>query len=395
MTLRETQVLVVGAGPSGLIAAREASQRGASVIALEEHSEIGRPCHCAGLLSVDGMRRLKIPLDGFYVQNKVRGAIFFSPSGLSFMVERQRPVAYVVDRVSLDKFLANQAVESGVEIKLGCAASDVRLGLNEILIKSSDGREFRADILIDAEGVSSRILKSAGLKSLNSDRLLSGLQLDLVGVDIDPDFVEIYVGRKIAPGFFAWVIPLGKDAVRVGLGCKRANPKNLLNKFLERRFKEKDYEVLNVRSGVIVTSGPIKKTFSKRMLVVGDAAGQVKPTTGGGVIFGGICAAMAGRVAAEAVSRGIFNEEFLSLYEQLWRKELGKEIRYMLLARRIFNHLSDRLIDRLFEVVISEDLQQFLSRESDMDFQSGIISDLLRRKRIFRLLFPFLRLFRQ
>jgi len=393
MTSRETQVIVVGAGPSGLIAARETAQRGVSVTALEEHSEIGRPCHCAGLLSMDGMRRLKIPSDGFYVQNRVRGAVFFSPSGLSFRVERQKPVACIVDRVSLDKFLADRAVESGVEIKLGCAACDVRLDLNEALIKSSDGREFKADILIDAEGASSRILKSVGLKSLNSDRLISGLQLDLVGVDIDPDFVEIHVGRKIAPGFFAWVIPLGKDAARVGLGCREANPKKLLNRFLERRFKEKSYEVLNVRSGAIVTSGPIKKTFGERMLVVGDAAGHVKPTTGGGVIFGGICAEIAGRVAAEAVSRGIFNEEFLSLYERLWRKDLDKEFRNMLLARKILNRLPDKLIDRLFEVVIKEDLQQFLSREGSMDFQSGIISDLLRQKRIFRLLSPFLKLF--
>ena len=112
MTSRETQVIVVGAGPSGLIAARETAQRGVSVTALEEHSEIGRPCHCAGLLSMDGMRRLKIPSDGFYVQNRVRGAVFFSPSGLSFRVERQKPVACIVDRVSLDKFLADRAVES-------------------------------------------------------------------------------------------------------------------------------------------------------------------------------------------------------------------------------------------------------------------------------------------
>jgi len=129
------------------------------------------------------------------------------------------------------------------------------------------------------------------------------------------------------------------------------------------------------------------------MLVVGDAAGHAKPTTGGGVIFGGICAEIAGRVAAEAVSRGIFNEEFLSLYERLWRKDLDKEFRNMLLARKILNRLPDKLIDRLFEVVIKEDLQQFLSREGSMDFQSGIISDLLRQKRIFRLLSPFLKLF--
>jgi len=391
MTSKETQALVVGAGPSGLIAAREAAQRGIRVLVLEEHAEIGRPCHCAGLLSLNGIEKLGIPVDGGFVQNKFRGALFFSPSGLSFTVERQRPVACVVDRVLFDRFLARQAVKSGAEIKLRCAARSVHFRENNVLVNSGK-HVFRADIVIDAEGASSKIVKAAGLGSLDPTYLLSGLQLDLIGVDVDPDYVEIYVGRKIAPGFFAWVIPLGKDSARVGLGCKGAEAKEHLSRFVEKRFRGEKYECLATRSGVIVTSGPIKRTFSNRLLVVGDAAGQVKPTTGGGVILGGICAAIAGRVAAEAIMSGRFEEEFLSLYERLWREELGKEFRYMLWARRIFNALSDRAIDKIFELIIKEDLQRILSKESDMDFQSSVLSELLRRRRIFKLLLPFLRL---
>jgi len=392
MTFEETQVLIVGAGPSGLIAAREASQKGADVLVLEEHAEIGRPCHCAGLLSLSGLGKLSVPVDGPFVQNKVRGALFFSPSGLSFTVERETPVACAVDRVLFDKFLADQAVESGVEIRLECAARDVRLGKNEVLVDSGN-RVFKADIVIDAEGIPSRIVKAAGLESLDPACLLPGMQIDLIGVDVDPDYVEIHVGRKIAPGFFAWVIPLGEDSARVGLGCKEANPRALLNRFVEKRFGEEKYEALTVRSGVIVTSGPIKKTFSNRLLVVGDAAGQVKPTTGGGVILGGICAAIAGKVAAEAVKHGRFEEDFLSRYERFWRKELNREFRYMLWARRIFNALSDRAIDKIFEFIIKEDLQHVASKEGDMDFQSGVLSELLRRGKIFKLLLPFLRLY--
>jgi len=390
MTFEETQVLVVGAGPSGLIAAREAAQRGANVLVLEEHAEIGRPCHCAGLLSLDGMRKLDVPVDESFVQNKVRGALFFSPSGLSFTIERRSPVACAVDRILFDEFLARQAVKSGVEIRLGCVVHDVLLKETEVLARS--GRHtLRADVVIDAEGASSKIVKAAGLEPLNSNGLLSGLQFDLIGVDVDPDYVEIHVGRKVAPGFFAWVIPLGEGSARVGLGCRGVNPKEALNRFVEKRFKDEKYECLATRSGMIVSSGPIKKTFSDRLLVVGDAAGQVKPTTGGGVILGGICAAIAGGVAAEAVECSRFKEDFLSLYEELWRKKLGKEFRHMLWARRIFNALSDRVIDKIFELIIKEGLQQVISEEGDMDFQSSVLSEMLRRRRIFKLLLPLLR----
>ena len=393
MALKETQVLIVGAGPSGLIAAREAARRGAKVLVLEEHAEIGRPCHCAGLLSLDGMRKIGLSVNESYVQNRFRGAIFFSPSGLSFTVERETPVACVVDRVLLDKFLAHQAVESGVEIELSRRVHDIRIGETEVLVRSGD-RKFKAEIVIDAEGASSRIVKTTGLESLDSQSLTPGLQFDLIGVDVDPDYVEIHVGRRIAPGFFAWVIPLNDNSARVGLGCRGADPGELLSRFIEKRFEGKRYESLARRSGVIITSGPIKRTFSNRLLIVGDAAGQVKPTTGGGVILGGICASIAGRVASEAVKHGRFEEAFLRLYEELWKKELNREFRYMLWARRIFNALSDRAIDRIFELIIKEDLQQVISEEGDMDFQSSILSEMLRRRRIFKLLLPLLRFYR-
>ena len=392
MSFEKTQVLIIGAGPSGLLAAREAARREVDVLVMEEHAEIGLPCHCAGLLSLNGLGKLDVPVDGPYVQNKVRGAVFFSPSGLSFKVERQRPVACAVDRVIFDRFLADQAVKLGAEIRLRHVIRDIRLEKDEALIELGNGG-FKADVVIDAEGVSSRIVKAAGLEALDPSRLPSGMQFDLAGVNVDPDYVEIHVGRKIAPGFFAWVIPLGEDSVRVGLGCREANPRDLLNRFIERRFEGEKYEILTARSGRIVTSGPIKKTFSDHLLIVGDAAGQVKPTTGGGVILGGICGSIAGKVAAEAVKRGEPEEGFLRLYEESWRKELGKEFRYMLWARRIFDALSDRAIDKLFELIIKEDLHRIVSAEGDMDFQSNILSKLLRRRKIFKLLLPLLRLY--
>ena len=387
----DTEILVIGAGPTGLIAAREATAKKAEVTILEEHLEIGQPCHCAGLVSMQGLKTLNLPTQAPYIQNKVKGARFFSPSGLSFTVEKDEPVACVINRNIFDKFLAQQATEAGAHIRLGVKAEGLRHENSRVNIIIENG-SIAARMVVDAEGVASRIMKAAELKPVDKSALLLGLQFDLKGVSVDPDYVEIHTGRKVAPGFFAWVIPLDSDKARVGLGCKEANPKERLEAFVNRRFGDKGrFEKLNARSGLIVTCGPVEKTFADRLLAVGDVAGQVKPTTGGGVILGGICASIAGEVAAEAVACGDFSASFLEQYEKRWKKQLNHDFRTMLLARRVMNRLSDRAIDKVFKAVMDENLQGLLSAEGDMDLQSGVLLKLFKKKELLSILPSFLR----
>jgi len=386
MSIEETEILVVGAGPCGLIAAREATERGAKVIVLEEDAEIGRPCHCAGLLSLKGLSQIGVPLYGPYVQNSFRGARFFSPSGLSFTVERDEPMACVVDRSVFDKFLAHQSAHAGVDVRLNWKVEGIKRVNKEIISVGKD-TSIGAKILIDAEGASSRIVRGTGLKPLESTRILSGLQFDIDSVDLDPNYVEAHLGRRIAPDFFAWVIPLSSDSARIGLACKGANPSVLLDEFVRKRFgDDRKTDRVATRSGLVVTCGPIEKTFDDNLLIVGDAAGQVKPTTGGGVILGSICASIAGKVAAEALRTNNFASSFLGRYESFWKKELDKEFKTTCFARRLMNNLSDKMIDKLFEVIIEENLPNELFPEGDMDFQRGTIVRLLKRKKILELL---------
>jgi flavin-dependent dehydrogenase len=209
-------------------------------------------------------------------------------------------------------------------------------------------------------------------------------------VNVDPDYVEIHTGKRVAPNFFAWVIPLGGERARVGLACKGRNLKKQLNNFIAERFGGGSRaELVATRSGSIVTCGPIEKTYDDSLLVVGDAAGQVKPTTGGGVILGGICASIAGEVAARAVREDGLTSAFLRRYEVLWRRRLGREFTVAGLARRVISRLSDRQIDKLFRIVIKERLQGELSIEGDIDFQGRMILKLLKRRDILTVL-PFL-----
>lgn len=378
-----TDIVVVGAGPAGIIAAREAAKRGAKVTVLEEHKEIGVPCHCAGLLSVKGLTDIGVPLNADFVQNKIKGARFHSPSGLSFTVERKEAVACVVERSKFDKFLARQATRAGAEIKLKSKAQRVSRYNKGIVVEGTWG-SVNASVVIDAEGVGSRFVKAMGLTTLKSDCLLPALQFDLVDVGVDSKYVEIHVGRKIAPGFFAWVIPLDDNSARVGLACKGANTHKKLESFVKSRFSK--FDRVSVRSGCIVTCGSIPKTFDDNFLVVGDAAGHVKPITGGGVILGGICASIAGEVAAKAVKRGSFTSTFFGEYERLWKKRLGREFKVTCLAREVMNRLSDKTVDKIVRIVVEKNLQNEFSIKGDMDFQAGLLSALGKRRDILRIL---------
>jgi len=391
MVEEETDIAVIGAGPSGLIAAREAARRGREVLVLEEHAEIGVPCHCAGLLSLKGLVEIQIPPDESFVQNRVRGAHFFSPSRLSFTVERDEPVACVVNRAQLDRFLARQAIESGAHLKLDSKVQSIRQLDGKIMLVGDFGT-IRAGIVIDAEGIASHLIREMDLHPLPFEDSLPALQYDLEDVDADSGYVEIHIGRELAPSFFAWVIPLRRKSIRVGLACKGANPREKLEGFIRDRFGE-DPEPSRVytRSGLIVTSGPISRTFCDNFLVVGDVAGQVKPTTGGGVIWGGICAMIAGRVAAEAVETGNLTQRFLRRYEVSWRTKLGREVSSTLLARKIANRLSDITVDKIFESMMESNLEKELSLEGDMDFQARAILRVARRKDILKILFSSVR----
>ncbi|MEM1989076.1 MAG: NAD(P)/FAD-dependent oxidoreductase [Candidatus Bathyarchaeia archaeon] len=392
--MEEADIAIVGAGPSGLISAREASLRGVKVIVLEEHSEIGLPCHCAGLLSIKGLREIRVPCDGPHVLNRVRGAHFISPSKLSFTVERKEPIACVVNRQAFDKLLAEQASKSGALIRLSSRVKSVERSCEGRWIINADSCIVKAKILIVAEGAVPRVLRMTGLRTLDISRLLSGLQVDLEGVSLDPDYVEVHFSNTLSPGLFAWVIPLNEEAARVGLACKGSNVRTRLLKFIRRRFGDAvDDKVKFHRfySGLVITQGPIKRTYGDAMLVVGDAAGQVKPLSGGGVILGGIFASIAGRIASKAVIEGDISKGSLKVYEDTWRGIVGGDLRIALFARRILDRVSDRGLDKIFSAIIKEGIYRDFSEEADMDFHGKLLTRVIKRRGNLRLFLTLLK----
>lgn len=383
--IEETDVLVVGAGPAGLIAGREAARRGVDVIILEENKEVGSPCHCAGLLSVRGLKEIGIEPSRKFVQNEVSGAVFHSPSDITFKVRGREKMAYVVNRTSLDKALARQAVTAGAELRLGFKAEMFLIEKGVVSGVVGENKETtRAKVVIDAEGSSCRLLKRTKFERPSPGGFLPATQLEIVDVKTDRNLVEIFVGGKVAPKFFLWMIPTGDDSARVGLACKDRNRYEFLQEFVERRFGK--HRITAVRAGFVITSGPSTRTYYDGVIVVGDAAGQTKPTTGGGVVTGGMCASIAGRVAAEAALKNDSSADFLKKYEESWRKRLGREFSTMLLARRIFNNLSDVTIDEIFKAIIESRLQKIIEEEGDIDFQTEVLRTLARQPSLLKVL---------
>ena len=388
--MSQHDIVVVGAGPSGLIASFEAARRGANVLILEEDGVVGKPVHCAGLVSVKGLSLLN--LHGDYIQGSAKGAILHSPSGLKIRIEARRDVAYVIDRAKFDQTLAKRAIEAGAE--LACRAKALKILWEKMRVAGIEVTlngvrvEIKAKVTIDAEGARFKLLREAGLNPPKLSLLYPAAQVEVEGADVEENMVELFFGEQWAPGFFAWIIP-HREGCRVGLASKVGMAKTLLERFIKKHpeasTKLRRVKVKEVSGGLLVLGGPAPRTYKEGFLAVGDAAGHVKPTTGGGVVFGGLSAKIAGEEAAMAALRG--DREAFARYERRWRKIIGGELKWMSRLRTYLSSLDDRELDHLFASALKLKLEEELAIKGDMDFQALTMKKLLKAPRLAPLLF--------
>jgi digeranylgeranylglycerophospholipid reductase len=377
-------VIVVGGGPCGSYAAYTAAKLGAEVLVCEEHEEVGVPKHCAGHLNVSGLERLGIGVPPAAIENEIKGAVFCSPSGKQFVLRCRAPVTYVVNRELFDKSLAELAIKAGVKYRFKSGVRSLILDSGVVKGVALKGEErVEANVVIDAEGCSSKLLKKTGLDGLEGSMMVKGIQAEVDCVEgTEEDMVEVYLGNKVAPGFFAWIIPRKDGSAKVGLATETGDPRKHLRRFMEKHpvasEKLKKSRTVYTSFHPIPLAGPIPKTYSNGFLVVGDAASQVKPTTGGGVIFGLTCARVAGEVAYEAVKMQDFSEAFLSRYQSQWRKLIGFDLAAMLRMRRMLDSLSDSRIDGMIDLCRKLGVDSVLEKVGDLDFQGKSLIPMIK-----------------
>ena len=364
-----TEVAVIGAGPAGLTAARVAASEGFNTTVFEEHHRVGVPCHCAGMLSVEGLEKLGVA-PGSFVQNTVYGGRVYAPDGSCVEIRDRRPRAYIIDRSVFDQTLADYARDAGADIHLNHRVDGLSLGGATPRLKLGEAA-VDPRVVLDCEGATGRLIAAAGYPA-QATGLIHGFNTELEA-EVDSDLVELWFSEENSKGLFTWVIPLQEGRVRCGLGTMRQGGLESLKRFVWKRF---GVEAGRVSSGFICTGGPVPRTVYPGALLVGDVAGQVKATTGGGVVIGGLCAGIAGKAAAGYLE-GV---DSLGSYERAWRREYEFELKSMHALRRFMNRLSDERLNRLLHGVEDAGLMdsfRSLVEEGDMDMQSGVISRAL------------------
>jgi digeranylgeranylglycerophospholipid reductase len=383
--------IIVGGGPCGSHAALKLAQRGVKVTVFEEHNQIGFPSHCAGHISIKGLANLGLlPLSKEVVENTFYAAHFHSPNGNRFSVRFQSPVTYAVDRALFDKQLADKAADAGAEYRPSSRVESLIMekGFVRGVAVKHDGQieKKTAGIVLDAEGVSSRLLRQTGLAGLDRRMLINGVEAEVGNVkDAEPDAVEVFLGEEYAPGFYAWLIPKKDGKAKVGLGARNGNPKQLLQRLMTKHpaasKKLHNAKILQTSFHSMTLGGPVKQAYSNGFLAVGDAASQVKPTTGGGVVLGLTCANIAAEVASEALSRNNVSATFLKTYQTRCDEAVGFDARTMLRMRKTLDLISDKRLNDVIAMCARLGLDKTLQKVKDIDFQGHALLHVLRSPR--------------
>jgi len=378
----EYDMAIVGGGPIGGFIAKKIAEKNIKVAIFERNKEIGVPINCAGLISERVFDILNISSKNI-IQNKIKGANIHSPSGNILKIGGEKVHALVIDRNNFDKEIIRKATEKGAELFLKSNVVAVQKTGDFIELKTSQNHDIRCRLLVGADGPFSKIRDRFAFPK--PDEFLRGIGAEVSNVSIDPDFVEIFVGNKIAPGFFAWVIPTNKDgtSARAGL-CINQNslypPKYYFSNFL----KNKHWTVLknaeiNRYIGGIVPLGPLKSTFSSNVFIVGDAAAQVKPTSGGGIYTGLLCAKHCSNVSIEAFGKNNFSSKFLKRYHKLWTADIGKELSLGMKFRKVYKRLTDKQFDKYINRFQNPKVIEAISKYGDIDYPSKLIKPLLKK----------------
>ncbi len=378
-------VIIVGAGPAGSYIAYELASSGHHVAVLEEKSAPGLNACCTGIISTECFQSLDLGTDG--ILTKVNSAKFFSPSGRCLRLQTEKVQAYVVNRLLLDKEIASKAQCKGTQYFFSTPVIDIIPVKDNIQVEalcSGKGEIFSARAVVLANGFKPKLPMKLGLGKIKN--FLVGAQAEIEAKNVDE--LEVYFDQEIAPGAFAWVVPTSPNTAYIGL-LATSQAKLHLQKFLKNIFYRGK---LTSRDAKIeqkaVPLGALARSYGDRILVVGDAAGQVKPTTGGGIYFGHLGAKIAAGVLDDALGSDNLTAGQLSRYQKQWKAKMGKELSCGYRARWAYTKLSDRQIEGIFNALDFTGMAEALLNSSDFsfDWHSKLIMAVLKRSSAYPLL---------
>lgn len=370
----ETDVIVVGAGPAGSTAAKHAALGGAKVILMDKKSEIGAPKRCAEGVSIQGLEKLGIKPSPRFVTQEIQGVRLQAPDGTDIWLtkdEVQLPEAgYILERKVFDKFMAMDAARAGAEIKIKTLVTGLdKIDDGYIVHTESMGKEesYKCKILIAADGPEGHVARWAGLKpAAKAKEMESGVQYEMCNVEFErPGVIEFYFG-SCAPGGYVWIFPKGEDIANVGLAILPHKAEKTAIEYLDDFIAKCPYtqnaQAVELNVGGDPVGGMTKKLYDDNIMVCGDAAGQVNPLTGGGIISGMTGGMCAGQVAAEAIKEDC-SKKFLKQYDQMAHDELDHEIKRYKKVQEYLLTLSDEELDSIAHAFENESFEKISTTE--------------------------------
>lgn len=378
-------VVIVGAGPAGLYAALRLAQRGFDVVALEEHHSIGEPVHCTGVVAYEIFDEFDLSTDT--ILNELTTARFVSPAGNSIVYHTRRVEAVVIDRVLFDARLAARVEDAGATIRRGARAAAIRHQPDAVCVETGSDAPVRARSCILACGGRYALQRQLGL-GLPSLFLHTSQREMPAGQCHD---VEIHFGSDIAPKGFAWAVPVwrgDRPHVRIGVMCDRDAPR-YFHRMVDRVRAR--WEILADAAcrphQKILPLAAIAGMYMSRLLAIGDAAGLVKPTTGGGIYYSLVSAAIAADVLADSLLRDDLGTSALAEYEHRWRARLDAELRAQTSLRLLTQRMSDDDIEDLFELARTDGVMPIVRRTGSFNRHRKLILTLFKHPPARQILF--------
>ena len=394
-------VLVVGGGPIGGQAARLLAERGHDVLLVEEHRRVGEPVQCAGLFTPRIFDLVDFPVSRVHL-NDVRGAHVHSPGGHTITLDGGRTMAVAVDRGEFDRQCVEGAQRKGAEVRQRVKAVAAEREGDHVVVtlRDEEGRHVqeRTRLLVGADGVQAHVAKWFGLPRAREVIPCYGAQVE--GTRLTPTHVEMWVGQERAPGFFSWMIPTNPEGtegkVEVGVDIKAPEQARF---YYERMWKDPAsarFLAPGARSCFDICAciplGPIKRTSAANVAIVGDAAAQTKPTSGGGVYTGLVCAGHLADVADKALRDGDLSEKRMQEYHARWYDDVGRELYVGWRLRKAFMHLRDDQVEELFHLLDDKELLGMVNALGDIDYPSRLARPLLKKApHLFKYSVPFVK----
>lgn len=349
-------VIVVGAGPGGSITAKTCAKAGLEVLLIEKRQEIGDPVRCAEGVGKEGLLK-HIKPDSRWIAAEVKGSKILAPDGTEIKMSEgasSGKAGYTLERKVFDRVLAQQAAMAGAEVMVKTRATGLMRNNGSITgihaMYMGETHEIKADIVIGADGVESKVGRWGGIDtSLKPGDIDTCAQFLVSNIDAG-EYSKFFLGEKYTPGGYVWVFPKGKNLANVGLGilgskCGNDRPISLLHKFMGTYMPQG--KIIELVVGGVPVSGPIKQTIANGLILVGDAARQSDPLTGGGIINAMDAGKIAGEVCIRAKEKGDYSIRTLKEYEDRWRATIGKELSKSLMVKNLLIKVSDEQLNQL------------------------------------------------